>query len=83
MELLRGFFVDRLTRRHAGKAEDLTHVEYHVKPDSQRDLSLIFGTREEARQYKRLLARSRYQISSVIIRREWDDGLVADERIVS
>lgn len=82
MELLRGL-VNRLTGVAHQVPEDLTHVDYQVKPDTKRDLSLVFSTRQEAREYKRLLANSRYGISSVIIRREWDNGYIADERKVS
>ena len=82
MELLRGL-INRLTGVEQQAPEDLNHVEYQVKPDTERDLSLVFSTRREAREYKHLLASSRYGISSVIVRREWDSGFIADERKVS
>lgn len=73
----------RASRSKSHDIENLNRVEYLVKTDADRDLSLSFHRRQDAREYKRLLAMSKHQISSVIVRLEWHDGYIATERKTS
>jgi len=58
------------------------HVEYQVKTQwSVKDLSLTFDTRQQARDYRRLLAESRHNITSEIWRREFTSGFMTEEKI--
>lgn len=66
------------------RSEDEDYTEWHVKPDFEaRDLSLIFRSRSDARDYKRLLAKSFYHIHSKIIRRDWQGRFIREEKEVS
>lgn len=65
------------------RSEGEDRTEWYVRPDLEaRDFSLTFRSRSDARDYKRLLAKSFYHIHSKIIRRDWQGGFIRDEKEV-
>lgn len=72
----------------AVKHDSEDYVEYHVKPVSILDREvkendLTFKTREQAREYKRVLKNSHSNMKAKIIRREYIGGKIASETEVS
>lgn len=59
-------------------------VEYHVKVDgySGGEYDLAFTTRDKARAYKKALKDSKRELQAVIIRREYLDNYILDEKEV-
>lgn len=59
-------------------------VQYHVKADGFKggEYDLVFDSRDKARAYKKALKSSNSQLQAVIIRREYMDNFIADEREV-
>jgi len=56
-------------------------IVWHVKVKDVKGLDMAFDIRQDAREYKRLLARGRSKLQAVIVAHHFMDGFLVDEEV--